>query len=164
MRTQSERKSTQIDDSQARLRRQLDQWMHPPAILDRGYLVFGYAIFVLILGVPLIIWGSPSLDVEGTASTTELIVGWSIVVSCSICMAAAVRDIWFRIECLGCIAAASLMATYCYGSVLLLIKQGPELRATFTGIVFIVTALLWARGLTLLRRWMYEKYSPKVGS
>jgi hypothetical protein len=37
-------------------------------------------------------------------------------------------------------------------------------RASFTALIFITTALLWARGLTLLRRWVYSRVTPKGAS
>ena len=135
----------------------------PPPTLDRGYFIAGYLLY-FVLGLTFVKYGSPSL-LEATSADFTKLLGSAVAVLALAGAISAVRDFWYKVEAAACILLASVMATYCasVGDTLMLRDgQIDDLRAVFGVVVFIVTAILWARGLTLLRRWIFTNVTPRV--
>lgn len=156
-------KETAQQKSRAQRIAQMKTWMEPPATLDRGYVVSGYLLFA-VFGITVVHYGSVTLLAATSAAFTEWL-GIILTAFAFISAVTAARDVWYRYETISSILLASAMATYLGAVIDSLFKRDGsvnDLVATFFVLVVIVTALLLARGLTLLRRWVYAAVPQKV--
>lgn len=126
-----------------------------PVIFDRAYLIAGYMLYVA-LGASVTLYGSPSL-VTTTGHDFTRMLGFVVMVLAALSAVFAISDRWYKFECIVVTIHACLLAPYSVSAVLTSFPEGQvdSTRAAFTILTVIITALLWARGLSLLRRWIY---------
>lgn len=143
--------------------RKAQGWLIPPPTIDRPYLVLGYGLYVW-LGSVIAIIGVPSL-ITATSDAYARTLGYAIIISALLSAVFALKERWYIFECFPTLLIAICLAAYCGATFRTVVETDgtfDEARAALSVTIFIVTALMWGRGLTLLRRYLFARALLKV--